>query len=222
MIGAPMSEPLQSAPLLQAIGLSCDRDDRVLFQGLDFSILPGSLTRVEGANGSGKTTLLRILAGLHEGFEGQVLWQGQPRSDDREAFLRNLLFMGHRPGVKPLLTPLENLRFLIAGRHAVTDEQLSEALARAGLAGFEKVPCQHLSAGQMRRVALARLLLSDEPLWILDEAFTAIDDQGVEGLEQLLVNRAAMGGAVILTTHHEPDLPGMDRLRLGQGGVGEF
>ncbi|MEX0605922.1 MAG: cytochrome c biogenesis heme-transporting ATPase CcmA [Marinobacter sp.] len=217
-----MSEPLKSAPLLQAIGLSCERDDRLLFQSLDFSIVPGSLTRVEGANGSGKTTLLRILAGLHDGFEGQVLWQGQPLIADRETFLRNLLFMGHRPGVKPLLTPLENLRFLISGRQRVTDDQLSEALSRAGLAGFEDVSCQHLSAGQTRRVALARLLLSDEPLWILDEAFTAIDQQGVEGLEQLLVNRAAMGGAIILTTHHEPELPGMDRLCLGQGGGREF
>lgn len=217
-----MSEPLKSAPLLQAMGLSCERDGRVLFQGLDFSIVPGSLTRVEGPNGAGKTTLLRILAGLHDGFDGQVLWQGEPRNDDRESFLRNLLFMGHRPGVKPLLTPLENLRFLISGRQAVTERQLSKALANAGLAGFEDMPCQHLSAGQTRRVALARLLLSDEPLWILDEAFTAIDQQGVEGLEQLLVNRAALGGAVILTTHHEPELPGMDRLRLGQGGGREF
>ena len=217
-----MSEPLKSAPLLQAIGLSCERDERILFQGLDFSIVPGSLTRVEGPNGSGKTTLLRILAGLHDGFEGQVLWQGQPRNDDRESFLRNLLFMGHRPGIKPLLTPLENLRFLISGRQTATDNQLVDALAGAGLAGFEEVPCQHLSAGQSRRVALARLLLSDEPLWILDEAFTAIDHQGVEGLEQLLVNRAAMGGAVILTTHHEPELPGLDRLSLESGGGREF
>lgn len=217
-----MSEPLQSASLLEAMGLSCERDGRVLFQGLDFSIVPGSLTRVEGPNGSGKTTLLRILAGLHDGFDGQILWQGQPRNGDRESFLRNLLFMGHRPGVKPLLTPLENLRFLISGRQMSTDGELVEALARAGLAGFEEVPCQHLSAGQTRRVALARLLLSDEPLWILDEAFTAIDQQGVKGLEQLLINRADMGGAVILTTHHEPELPGMDRLRLGQGGGREF
>ncbi|WP_166265235.1 cytochrome c biogenesis heme-transporting ATPase CcmA [Marinobacter caseinilyticus] len=217
-----MSEQNASAPLLQAVDLYCERDDRILFQGLGCSIVPGTLTRVEGPNGSGKTTLLRILAGLHGGFEGEVLWRGESRDASRESFLRNLLYIGHRPGVKALLTPLENLRALMSGRRELDDARLVDALERSGLSGFTDIPCQHLSAGQTRRVALARLVLSDEPLWILDEAFTAIDHDGVAGLEQLLASRVAQGGAVIVTTHHALALPGMRRIRLGQESHCEF
>ena len=205
-----------SEPLLQAVDLSCERDDRVLFRDLSVSIVPGTLTRVEGPNGSGKTTLLRILAGLHDGYSGQILWRGQARAARREQFLRNLLYIGHRPGVKPLLTPLENLRALLAGRHRHSDAVLRQALDGCGLAGFHDVPSQNLSAGQQRRVALARLLISDEPLWILDEAFTAIDFQGVDSLERLLSQRVASGGAVVVTTHHPLALAGMQRVELGQ------
>lgn len=205
-----------SEPLLQAVDLHCERDDRLLFQGLNIAIVPGTITRVEGPNGSGKTTLLRILAGLHDGYSGAILWRNQRRSGCREEFLRNLLYIGHRPGVKLLLTPLENLRAVMAGRHRHPDKNLRAALDGSGLGGFHDVPCQNLSAGQQRRVALARLLISDEPLWILDEAFTAIDFQGVGRLEQLLAQRVANGGAIVLTTHHPLTMPGMQRLELGQ------
>ncbi|MFL1466196.1 cytochrome c biogenesis heme-transporting ATPase CcmA [Marinobacter sp. DUT-3] len=204
-----------SEPLLQAVNLQCERDDRMLFRELSFSILPGTLTRVEGPNGSGKTTLLRILAGLNDGWSGDLLWRGQPRSRTREEFVRNMLYIGHRPGIKPLLTPMENLRALMAGRKKVSDSMLGQALAGTGLAGFEDVPCRRLSAGQQRRVALARLLIADEPLWILDEVFTAIDIDGVTALESLLVQRARDGGAIVVTTHHDLQLPSMQRITLG-------
>lgn len=204
-----------SEPLLQAVNLQCERDDRMLFRDLSFSILPGTLTRVEGPNGSGKTTLLRILAGLNDAWSGQLLWLGKPRARRREEFLHNMLYLGHRPGIKPLLTPLENLRALMAGRKAMSDGVLLKALAGTGLAGFEDVPCRRLSAGQQRRVALARLLIADEPLWILDEVFTAIDIDGVTALEHLLVQRARDGGAVVVTTHHDLQLPSMQRICLG-------
>ncbi|MFL1453245.1 cytochrome c biogenesis heme-transporting ATPase CcmA [Marinobacter sp. GN3S48] len=204
-----------SEPLLQAVNLQCERDDRMLFRELSFSILPGTLTRVEGPNGSGKTTLLRILAGLNDGWSGDLLWLGQPRSRAREEFVRNMLYIGHRPGIKPLLTPMENLRALMAGRKKVSDSMLGQALAGTGLAGFEDVPCRRLSAGQQRRVALARLLIADEPLWILDEVFTAIDIDGVTALESLLVQRARDGGAIVVTTHHDLQLPSMQRITLG-------
>lgn len=204
-----------SEPLLQAVNLQCERDDRMLFRELSFSILPGTLTRVEGPNGSGKTTLLRILAGLNDGWSGDLLWLGQPRSRAREEFVRNMLYIGHRPGIKPLLTPMENLRALMAGRKKVSDSMLGQALAGTGLAGFEDVPCRRLSAGQQRRVALARLLIADEPLWILDEVFTAIDIDGVAALESLLVQRARDGGAIVVTTHHDLQLPSMQRITLG-------
>ncbi|MEC7377400.1 MAG: cytochrome c biogenesis heme-transporting ATPase CcmA [Pseudomonadota bacterium] len=207
-----------SEPLLQAVDLQCERDERLLFRDLSFSIVPGTVTRVEGPNGSGKTTLLRILAGLNDAWSGQLLWCGAPRADNREAFLRNTLYLGHRPGIKSLLTPVENLRALTAGRRPLPDDVLREALAGTGLAGFEDVPCRALSAGQQRRVALARLLVADEPLWLLDEVFTAIDVAGVSAIESLLQQRAAEGGAVVVTTHHDLLLSGMQRIVLG-GGV---
>lgn len=206
-----------SEPLLQAVNLECERDDRLLFRDLSFSILPGSLIRVEGPNGSGKTTLLRILAGLNDSYSGRLLWRGGNRHGYREEFLRNMLYLGHRPGIKPLLTPMENLRALMAGRRSVADKILWQALEGTGLSGFQEAPCRTLSAGQQRRVALARLLIADEPLWILDEVFTAIDSQGVAALEKLLADRARSGGAVIVTTHHDLRLPSMQKITLGSG-----
>lgn len=203
-----------SVPLLQASGLACERDERLLFADLDLAVTPGSLLRVEGPNGAGKTTLLRILAGLHAGFEGEIAWCGEPMLKVREHFRRNLLYIGHRPGIKPLLTPMENLRALLARNAAVSEQQLEQALDAVALFPFSHVPCHHLSAGQQRRVALARLYVSDEPLWILDEAFTAIDRDGVEKLERLLAKRMAAGGTIILTTHHALSIPGAHSLDL--------
>ncbi|OEY67096.1 cytochrome c biogenesis heme-transporting ATPase CcmA [Marinobacter sp. X15-166B] len=203
-----------SKPLLQATNLQCERDGRVLFDDLSLTIMPATLTRVEGPNGAGKTTLLRILAGLNENYSGEVHWLGAPRAAQREMFQRNLLYIGHRTGIKAALTAQENLAALMAGRHAVSAATLRAALAGTGLAGYEDVPCSQLSAGQQRRVALARLLISDEPLWILDEAFTALDTHGVAALERLLSDHAQRGGAVVVTTHHDLEVPGMQRIRL--------
>ncbi|WP_417584104.1 cytochrome c biogenesis heme-transporting ATPase CcmA [Nitrincola sp.] len=193
-------------PLLQVVDLFCERDDRVLFDGLCFSVFPGEILQVEGQNGSGKTTLLRILGGLSQQYEGQILWRGKPVTKHVEAFRRQLLYFGHQAGVKAILTAEENLRWYAALDPGIDLQQITRALDAVGLKGFEDVPCHMLSAGQNRRVNLARLYLSRAPLWILDEPFTAIDKKGVAAKEALLVEHAARGGTVMLTTHHELDL----------------
>lgn len=151
---------------------------------------PGHLVQIEGANGAGKTSLMRILAGLSRyGFEGTV---------ERHA---PLLYLGHHAAVKALLTPRENLAWHVAGEADHSDEEIEGALANVGLYGYEDVPSHALSAGQHRRVNLARLYLSRNPLWLLDEPFTAIDRGGVAELEALLVQHVERGGAVLLTSH---------------------
>lgn len=202
--------------LLKASDLTCERDDRILFQNLSLHVRAGNLIRIGGANGAGKTTLLRILAGLSFHYTGELHWRGQSVARARETYLANLLFMGHRPAITPALTPMENLESFMRMRQRVTRQQLMTALAAAGLEFFEDIPARNLSAGQQRRIALARLYLSTEPLWILDEAFTAIDREAVAALEQLLLERGRAGGAVILTTHHPLTLPGCEEIVLGE------
>ena len=161
--------------------------------------------QIEGPNGVGKTSLLRLLTGLSQPFAGEVCWNGENIRHCRDEYHANLLYLGHQPGVKAALTPFENLKFYQQLHHPQqTETDLWLILARVGLAGFEENPTGQLSAGQQRRVALARLWLSQKAaLWILDEPFTAIDKQGVKVLEQLFLAHAERGGMVILTTHQD-------------------
>lgn len=197
-----------SEPLLTVEKLFCERDDRVLFSQLNFALTAGEIVQIEGQNGSGKTTLLRILSGLSRNYEGNILWRGEPVSEVREQYCREMLYFGHQAGVKSVLTPEENLRWYAALSPAIDATAISEALEQVGLRGYEDVPCHSLSAGQNRRVSLARLHLSRAPLWILDEPFTAIDKRGVAAKEQLLLQHARRGGCVLLTTHHELGIQG--------------
>jgi len=206
-----------SVALLKADELICERDDRILFTGLSFELFSGDVLQLEGPNGAGKTTLLRILSGLFSTFEGGVSWKGQNVRQYYSEFQQDLLFIGHKSSVKTTLTPLENLRFLMGLQQSVIEDELWQALEQVGLAGYEHVLCRNLSAGQKRRVALARLYLSKAKLWVLDEIFTAIDKKGVAQLEAFLVEKAQSGVAIVLTTHHELAMPGVKVLRLGQG-----
>ncbi|RXO63334.1 cytochrome c biogenesis heme-transporting ATPase CcmA [Salmonella enterica subsp. enterica serovar Gallinarum] len=194
------------------------RDERTLFRGLSFTVEAGEWVQVTGGNGAGKTTLLRLLTGLARPDGGEVYWQGEPLRRVRDSFHRSLLWIGHQPGIKSRLTARENLHFFHPGDGA----RLPEALAQAGLAGFEDVPVAQLSAGQQRRVALARLWLTRAALWVLDEPFTAIDVNGVARLTRRMAAHTAQGGMVILTTHQP--LPGaadtVRRLALTGGGAG--
>ncbi|WP_258114952.1 cytochrome c biogenesis heme-transporting ATPase CcmA [Escherichia coli] len=184
--------------MLEARELLCERDERTLFSGLSFTLNAGEWVQITGSNGAGKTTLLRLLTGLSRPDAGEVLWQGQPLHQVRDSYHQNLLWIGHQPGIKTRLTALENLHFY----HRDGDTaQCLEALAQAGLAGFEDIPVNQLSAGQQRRVALARLWLTRATLWILDEPFTAIDVNGVDRLTQRMAQHTGQGGIVILTTH---------------------
>lgn len=205
---------------LQARNLSCERDGRMLFRDLDLVIGPGELVRVEGPNGSGKTTLLKILSGQFDDYQGELRWGDAPLSRVREAFLSNLVYLGHASGIKAALTALENLAWYqaLAGETGSEAARLN-ALHAVGLAGFEDLPVAQLSAGQQRRVALARLELTPRPLWALDEPFTAIDKPGVAALEQRLHGHVAAGGSVLLTTHHDLAVQGsVKRIQLGEGG----
>ena len=203
---------------LQAVGLACERDWRLLFEHLDFELRPGDMLQIAGPNGSGKTSLLRLLAGLMQPTAGQILFNGQPLAEQRHALASILLWIGHAAGIKDLLTPEENLAWLCALHKPAGRDAIWLALEAVGLRGFEDVPSHTLSAGQQRRVALARLYLDSPPLWILDEPFTALDKQGVAQLEAHLAAHCEQGGTVVLTTHHmlahKPD--GYRELNLGQ------
>ncbi|ELJ8614388.1 cytochrome c biogenesis heme-transporting ATPase CcmA [Vibrio cholerae] len=204
--------------MLEVKNLTAIRDERILFESLSFEIHAGELVQIEGRNGTGKTTLLRIIAGLGECECGEILWQRSKIQSDRESYHQDLLFLGHQTGIKRELTALENLRFYLAVHQQTVDEHaIFQALAKVGLAGREDVPVAQLSAGQQRRVALARLWLSKKPLWILDEPLTAIDKQGVSVLEVLFLSHAQQGGIVILTTHQDmfADNPKLRKIRLG-------
>lgn len=190
------------SPRLQAVALACERDWRLLFEGLDLDLAGGTLLQVAGPNGSGKTSLLRLLSGLMQPTAGEVLLNGKPLAQQHGELGRSLLWVGHAAGIKGLLTAEENLAWLCALHQPADREAIWQALAAVGLRGFEDVPCHTLSAGQQRRVALARLYLDAPPLWILDEPFTALDKEGVAQLETHLAAHCDQGGLVVLTTHH--------------------
>jgi len=201
--------------MLSTDALFCERDDRVLFRELGFSIREGQVLQVKGSNGSGKTTLLRILCGLNEGYEGAIYWYGEPIGEKVEEYYSSLAYIGHRVGVNKVLTPEENLRWTCSLQQVVADEELHEALAQVGLRGFEESQCFTLSAGQQQRVSLAKLLISNAKLWILDEPFTTLDADGVKLLEDLLRDHADKGGAVMITTHHSLAVTDLKVLKLG-------
>lgn len=195
--------------MFEALNLSCVRDERTLFSGLSFTIETGEMVQIEGRNGAGKTSLLRILAGLSSPEAGEVRWQGVNTRRQRDVFHQQLLYLGHQPGVKSVLTAYENLAFYQSVNGTASADAIYQALENVGLLGYEDVTVAQMSAGQQRRVALARLWLSDAPLWILDEPLTAIDKQGVSTLIELFEQHAQRGGMVLLTTHQ--DLQGVNR-----------
>lgn len=209
--------------MLEAKDLECVRGDRRLFRDLSLRLTAGELLHIHGHNGSGKSTLLRTLCGLFQPTRGEVSWNGAPINTLREEFGKEVLYIGHKPGIKDDLTALENLD--IASKldgESLSEEQAWQALDQMGLRGFEDLPSKHLSQGQKRRVALARLLVSKARLWVLDEPFSALDKSAVAALQAVISSHLRAGGMVVLTTHQEVALTQgeVKQLRLGTGDSG--
>ncbi len=188
------SLPPVNSPLLSISDLACERDSRVLYQSLNITIEAGDLWHVKGRNGAGKTTFLRQLAGLHPVDEGEI------------SLLNNnarVIYIGHKLGLKEQLTADENLTWLAGLNGSSTQQQRYIALERVGLRGYEESVVAQLSAGQKRRVALARLHLCKADIWLLDEPFTSIDQQGIADEQAWLNKHTLAGGAVLMTSHQD-------------------
>lgn len=194
--------------------ISCSRGYRDLFNGLELRLLPGQVLRVEGKNGTGKTSLLRIMAGLAQPLEGEVLWEGRKIHHPESGYQQDLLYIGHRAGIKMELSPIENLCMARALHGTRTENGIEEALYQVGLYGFEEIPCARLSAGQKRRVALAQLFLTRARCWILDEPYTSLDVAAVAMLESLFDEHVKEGGMLVITSHQPVTLASSEQYRL--------
>jgi heme exporter protein A len=196
---------------LNVNALCCERDDRLLFSGLSFKLSPGQVLLLEGSNGSGKTSLLRLLCGFREPDGGEISWCGSPLAES--SYFVDMAYVGHADGIKKELSVLENLQFALAlntpGHYGIP-----EALQKVQLAGYDDNSVQTLSAGQKRRLSLARLLITHNVLWILDEPFTSLDRQGIKLIEALIEAHVQQGGMAILTSHHDLSLPYKDLQRI--------
>ncbi|MGO8919222.1 MAG: heme ABC exporter ATP-binding protein CcmA [Stellaceae bacterium] len=198
------------------INLACRRGERLVFAGLSFTLAAGGALVLTGPNGSGKSSLLRLMAGLARPEAGILGWDAAAIGDDPAAHRGRLHFIGHQEAVKPLLTVAENLAFW-AGMRGGGD--VAAALAGFRLDALGGSPCRLLSAGQRRRLALARLLASPAPLWLLDEPGTGLDSDALADLAAAIAAQRAGGGRVVLSTHTEPQLAGAASLSLADFAV---
>jgi len=199
--------------LLNAQDLTLFRGDHCLFQQLNFALQAGEALLVQGPNGSGKTSLLRAVAGLLDLEAGEVRWRDRPILANRQAFHAELGWFAHRTGCKGDLSLLENLR-IEAGLRALDLSRLDQVLERLQLTRIRDLPFRSLSAGQQRRVGLARLLLGSMPLWLMDEPLTNLDGAGQALVVELLAEHLKGGGACLLASHQDLELAGLQRMRL--------
>ena len=191
--------PASPSPLLAVRGLAFSRDESPIFGPLDFSVDGNEALLVQGGNGAGKTTLLRVLAGLLRADAGEVAIEGQPARAQSRA--QHIAYLGHLPGLKADLSALQNLEFL-CGLHGRRPKQTADAaMAIVGLAGFEDAAVRTLSAGQKKRLGLARLWLSPAPLWLLDEPYANLDLDGINLVNRMVQAHLRSGGAALITTH---------------------
>ena len=202
--------------MLEAKNLGCIRGDRRLFAGLNFKVPPGELVELHGPNGAGKTSLLRIMCGLAEPAEGEIRWQDKNIRALGEEYYANIAYLAHQNGVKDELTAIENLRIANAlSGHPLSPEAAQGSLAKVGLSNCWHLPARLLSAGQRRRIGLARLLVSPATLWILDEVLASLDDAAIELTRKVVIDHLSSGGMAMIATHQELALPSGQRLDLG-------
>jgi heme exporter protein A len=199
--------------LFQGNALGCRRGEALIFEAVDFALAPGDALWLSGPNGSGKSSLLRLMAGLLPPAAGSIAWDQAPIAQDREAHRARLRYLGHLDAVKTHLSVAENLAFW-AAYWDIAASAVEPALARLGIAHLAAAPARQLSAGQRRRLALARLALGAAPLWLLDEPSAALDSDGIERLSRLIADARAGGGIVILSSHDTLPVPGMRQLAL--------
>ena len=200
--------------MLEACDLACVRGDEILFEGLSFAVGPGEVLWIEGENGSGKTSLLRALAGLTPPAAGTIAWQGVDIAEDPEAWRGRLAWLGHLEGLKGDLTVIENLAVAERLRGGEAGDRLDSALVALDLTGLAAREVRTLSAGQRRRTALARVVLSQAPLWLLDEPLNALDAPAQAAFRTALQAHLAAGGLAIAATHAELGIEGRS-LELG-------
>ena len=209
------SIPKTLKPMLEARSIACVRGERELFSGLHLQVFAGQCLHVRGENGVGKTSLLRLLTGLASPEAGEVLWNGESIKKEASQYHSKLLFLGHRDALKEDLTALENLRMYAAiDGVALSDEDAFASLWRFGLKGREDLPVNCLSAGQKKRVLMARMLTRRAQLWILDEPFNALDAHAVTELQDLIGEHLESEGLVVLTSHQPLTIPGLQVLDL--------
>lgn len=188
-------------PIIRVENIAFERNDQQLFTPVDLVLCAGDALHLQGPNGSGKTTLFQLLAGLLQPSQGYIHYCGQSIEKSRYDYHANLLYIGHQSAVKSMLTAEENLRWLSPSK--TTSNQISQALERVGLKSRAHAQCHQLSAGQQRRVALARLITTEAKLWFLDEPLAALDKEGVDLIETLMQSHLQQGGAVLFSSHQD-------------------
>ncbi len=199
---------------LSGENLTLIRGERCLFEGLDFALESGGLLLLEGRNGCGKTSLMRAIAGMLSLEAGEILWNDVPVMNQRQTFHGALVWLAHRTGLKGDLNMVENLDFERTLRRQA-DRDTEEVYERLGIERLRKLPLRSLSAGQQRRVALARMLLADVPLWLMDEPFTNLDREGRKLVMELVEQHLGAGGLCVMAAHQDVEIDApLTRIRM--------
>ncbi len=184
---------------LEVRAVSCYRNNRLLLDKVNFCVLPGEIVQIVGKNGSGKTTLLRIMMGLIPIASGEILYDGESMTENKDNFYRNLFYLGHQIGIKAELTVKENLIF--SWRMNANRNEIEIVLDRLELLAYQDQPCRYLSRGQCQRVALAQLILSQAKWWFLDEPFCALDQKAQLLMQALFDEKCKKGGGIVFSSH---------------------